>query len=92
VSDALAVGHPLRSEPQSLPDVRGTDAVCAKNRSPDGVAFSFQVSLNSVEPTMPDRCRNLLAKDRCRAALADEAEPDGPEVPGVIDALLLAGC
>jgi hypothetical protein len=92
VSDALAVGHPLRSEPQSLPDVRGTDAVCAKNRSPDGVAFSFHVSLNSVEPTMPDRCRNLLAKRDCRAALADEVEPHGPEVPGVIDALLLSGC
>jgi hypothetical protein len=32
----------------------------------------------------------LLAKDRCRLALADEFEPDGPEVAGVSGAAALA--
>jgi hypothetical protein len=80
------VGH----EPQSLPDVRGTDAVCSKYRRPAGVTFSFQVSLNKVEPTVTDGCRNLLTNNDWRAALADETEPLRPEMPGVVGSGLLA--
>jgi hypothetical protein len=40
--------------------------------------------LNKVEPTVTDGCRNLLTNNDWRAALADEAEPLGPEMPGVV--------
>jgi hypothetical protein len=66
------------------------DAVCAQYVRPAGVAFSFQVSEYSIEPAVPNRCFNLLSKDNCRAALADEPEHFGPEVAGVGSALLLA--
>lgn len=45
---------------------------------PDGVVESFQVSLNKIKPSVPNRCFNLLTKDDCRAALLDEPEPVGP--------------
>jgi hypothetical protein len=38
-----------------------------------------------------NRCFNLLTKDDSRAALADEIEPDRPEVPIVSGAFLSAG-
>jgi hypothetical protein len=81
------VGH----EEQPLPDVRRPDARSAQIRSPDGVALSFQVSANNVEPREASPARNLLSKDDWRAALADEAEPVGPEVPLVCGAASLAG-
>jgi hypothetical protein len=78
-SSTLIVCHPV----QSLSDVRRADAVCAQYRRPAGVAFSFQVSLYSIEPPLPNRSFNLLTKDCVRAALADEIEEDGPEMTGV---------
>ena len=74
------VGHPDGTEEQPLSDVRSPDARSAQIRSPDGVALSFQVSANNVEPREASPARNLLSKDDWRAALADEAEPLGPEV------------
>ena len=65
--------------------------MCAKNDRPNGVVFTFQVCGNKIEPTVPNRRRNLLAKDNIRAALADEVEPHGPEVPVIFDALLISG-
>jgi hypothetical protein len=65
--------------------------VCAQYHRPDGVRFSLQICRNSVEPPVPSRVRNLLAKDRDRAALADEPKPRRPKVPCVAGALLLAG-
>jgi hypothetical protein len=83
----LGVGH----EPQPLADMRGADAVCAQYCRPNGVAFALHVCTNSIEPAMPHRAFNLLSKDRCRAALADEVKPDWPEVTLVVGAELLAG-
>jgi hypothetical protein len=89
--DALGVGHPDGTEEQPLPDVRRPDARSAQIRSPDGVALSFQVSANNVEPREAIPARNLLSKDDWRAALADEAKPLGPEVPLVCGAASFAG-
>jgi hypothetical protein len=53
------VGH----EPQSLSDVRGADARSRHTDRPAGVVFTFQVSLNKVEPAVVNCCFNLLSKD-----------------------------
>ena len=74
------VGLPLGDEEEPLSDVRRPDARSAQIGGPDGVALSFQVSANNVEPREASPARNLLSKDDWRAALADEAEPLGPEV------------
>lgn len=63
----------------------------AQIRHPDGVTRSFQVSTNSIDPGEAILARNLLAKHRCRAALGDEAEEDGPQVTLVGLAFPLAG-
>lgn len=89
--DALGAGQPDGTEEQPLPDVRSPDARSAQIRSPDGVALSFQVSANNVEPRKAIPARNLLSKHDWRAALADETEPLGPEVAGVVEAEALAG-
>jgi len=81
-----AVGH----EPQSLPDVRCADARSRQTDRPDGVAFSFQVIANQIEPSVINRCFNLLTKDDVRAALADEAKPRRPKVARIVGAGLLA--
>lgn len=59
------------------------EAVCAQYDRPAGVVFSFQVCTYSIEPTVANRARNLLAKDALRAALAEEVEEGGPEVAGI---------
>jgi hypothetical protein len=86
-SFTVAVGH----EPQSLSDVRGTEARSAGIDRPDGVTRTFQVSANKVEPSEAVFARNLLAKADVRAALRDEASELGPEVPIVLVPALLAG-
>jgi hypothetical protein len=78
-SSVFGVSHPVKP----LSDVRRADAVCAQYTMPDGVAFSLQVCTYSVEPAVADRAFNLFTKDAVRAALADEAEERGPEVPVV---------
>jgi hypothetical protein len=55
----LGVGH----EPQSLSDVRSADARSRHTDRPAGVVFTFQVSLNKVEPSVVNRCFNLFSKD-----------------------------
>ena len=74
-----------------MPPVRGADAVCAQYDMPAGVAFSFQVALYSVEPTVANRCFNLLTKDDWRAADLDKVKEDGPEVALVCEAEFLSG-
>jgi hypothetical protein len=71
------------TEVQPLPDVRRTDAARSKYDRPNGVRRRFQVNVNNVEPAVSNRCCNLLSKDNCRAALADEACPMWPEVARV---------
>ena len=91
VSPALpsedGVGHPVKS----LSDVRRPDAVCSQNNSPAGVAFRLQVCAYSIEPTLSNRARNLLANDSHRAALSNESAERGPEVTTVRMAELIAG-
>src|SRR5581483_1005058 len=58
---------------------------------PAGVAFTFQVSENSIEPAPSNRRFNLLSKDCCRAALGDERKPRRPKVTLVIGRLAFAG-
>jgi hypothetical protein len=56
---ADGVGH----EVEPLSDVRRPDARSAQIRSRDGVARSFQVSANNVEPREASPARNLFSKD-----------------------------
>jgi hypothetical protein len=86
VSPTIGVGH----EPQSLSNVRRPDAASRQTNRPAGVTFSFQISLNKIEPSVLNRCFNLLTKDNSRAALADEIEPDRPEVSIIGNAFLRA--
>lgn len=78
---APGLGH----EPQALADVRSTDARSRDTGRCEGVADSFHVILNKVEPAVPNRCFNLLTKDDRRAALLDEVKPEGPQVPLVVE-------
>jgi hypothetical protein len=82
----FGVGHPV----QSLSEVGRADAVCAEYGRPEGVAFAFHVSRHKIEPAVPNRCFNLLSKHDCRTPLGDKSKEVGPEVAGVVDALLLA--
>src|SRR5215471_10154435 len=67
------------------------DTASWKYGRPAGVPFLLQVSENKVEPA-PSNCRlNLLSKDDCRSALADESHPRRPQVALVIGCLALAG-
>ena len=84
---AMGVGH----EPQALADVRRTDARSAQIDRPDGVTRCFQVSVNKVEPAEAVTACNLFAKHDARAALRDEAQPLGPEMPLVGKAKPAAG-
>jgi hypothetical protein len=61
--------------------VGSTDARRRKRDRPEGVIHGFQVILYKVEPRLCVLARNLLSKDDCRAALADEVLPGRPEVP-----------
>lgn len=67
------------------------DARSAQIGSRDGIAQCFQVSEYSGEPCTSIAARNLLDKERCRAALSDELEEDGPEVALVTGAASLPG-
>jgi hypothetical protein len=80
-------GHPV----QSLADMRGADARSAQIRRPDGVTLTFQVIVYKVKPGKGKRARNLFASNRCRSALADEAEELGPEVALVVESFAGAG-
>ena len=76
---------------QPLSLMRGTDAVCAQYNTPAGVAFSFHVSIYSIEPTMLNCIFNLFAKDIFRAALFDEIEEGWPQIPLIGKPFLLSG-
>jgi len=80
-SATCGVGQPLSDEPEPLSDMRRADARSAQICRPDGVARGFHVSTYKVEPTEAVLARNLLSKDDCRLALADEVVPMRPEVP-----------
>jgi len=77
---AVHVGHPVRA----VSDVRSTDARRRERDSPEGIIHVFQVSLYKVEPRVCVLACNLLSKDDCRLALADEPMEMRPQVPLVI--------
>jgi hypothetical protein len=86
-SASIGVGHPVAA----VPDVRSPDARRRQYDLPDGIIAAFQVILYSVEPEVASRACNLLPTEAVRSALLDEAEPDGPEVAGVVKAKPLTG-
>jgi hypothetical protein len=71
--------------------VRRSDTASWQYGRPNGETFRFQVMRHGVEPVIPNCSRNLLSKNDCRAALADETEPTRPKVPLVGATLPLAG-
>jgi hypothetical protein len=66
------------------------DASSAQIDGPNGISTPLHVSAYSGEPFKSKRPRNLLSKDRCRSALADEVEPNRPHVPTVKFSALLS--
>ena len=61
--------------------MRRTDARRRERDTPEGVTQGFQVSVYKVDPRLDSFARNLLSKDDCRPALADEVFKGWPEVP-----------
>jgi hypothetical protein len=86
VFEASGVGN----KPESIASVRRADSASWQYGRPDRVAFAFQIIGHGVKPSVPNRVCNLLAKDFCRASLADELEPIRPQVAIVFDAFLLS--
>jgi len=84
---ASAVGHPK----QSLSDMGRARARSAQICRPASVVQVFQVSEYSIEPSTSSLACNLLAKDRCRLALANETGELRPEVSLVVDAFSFSG-
>jgi hypothetical protein len=71
--------------------VRRAFARSAQIGTRDGIAQVFQVSKYSGEPFTSVRACNLLSKDRCRTALADEPAKLWPQVSGVFGAFSFPG-
>jgi hypothetical protein len=69
---------------EPLANVRGVDRESWEIGAPAGVAFSFQISANSVEPTIASLSRNLLSHDDRGPDGGDEAMKVGPQVPWIV--------
>jgi hypothetical protein len=63
--------------------MRRADARSRETDRPDGIAFTFQVIVNNVEPAVGNRCFNLFTKEDERLALRDEAKPRRPKMTGI---------
>jgi len=63
--------------------MRRADARSRQIGTPDGISQVLQVSAYSGEPFTSILARNLLSKDRWRAALGDECVKSGPEVSAI---------
>ena len=85
-SEAVGVGH----KPEAVPSVGRIDGTSRDNDRPAGVADAFQVSSDSVEPVLANRCRNLLSHEDSGPSGTGEAKQVGPQVPIVIGAALLS--
>jgi hypothetical protein len=70
---------------EPLAYVRGADRESRNIDRPPGVASCFQISSNSVEPSVPSLARNLFSQDDRGSAGGDEAVEVGPEVAGVVN-------
>jgi hypothetical protein len=69
---------------EPLAYVRGVDRESRNIDRPPGVASCFQISSNSIEPSVPSLSRNLLSQDDRGSAGGDEAVEVGPEVAGIV--------
>jgi hypothetical protein len=85
-STALGVGHVECDPVEALANVRGVDRESWEISAPAGVAFSFQISANSVEPTVASRSRNLFSQYHRGPDGTDEAMKVGPQVPWIVSA------
>ena len=65
--------------------MRGVDRESWEIGAPAGVAFSFQISANSVEPTVASRSRNLFSQYHRGPNGTDEAMKVGPQVPWIVN-------
>jgi hypothetical protein len=83
-SDALGVGHVDGDPVEALANVRGVDRESWEIGAPAGVTFSFQISANSVEPTVASRSRNLFSQYHRGPDGTDEAMKVGPQVPWIV--------
>jgi hypothetical protein len=85
LSVVRGVGHVAGDPVEPLSNVRGVDRESRNIDRPPGVASCFQISSNSVEPSVPSLSRNLFSHDDRGAAGGDEAVEVGPEVSGVVN-------
>jgi hypothetical protein len=84
-SRVVGVGQFVHCDPvESLANVRGVDRESWEIGAPAGVAFSFQISANSVEPTVASRSRNLFSQYHRGPDGTDEAMKVGPQVPWIV--------
>ena len=80
----MGVGHVAGDPVEPLAYMRGVDRESWEIDAPAGVAFSFQISANSVEPTVASRSRNLFSHDDRGPDGTDEAMKVGPQVPWIV--------
>jgi hypothetical protein len=90
-STACGVGHVPGDPVEPLPDVRSVDGASRNIDPPAGVTFSFQISPDSVEPTIASRSRNLFSHDDRGPDGADELKEVGPQVPWIVGPEAFAG-
>jgi len=69
---------------EPVPLVWRVDTASREIDRPCGVAFSLQISADSVEPTVASRSRNLLSHDDRGPAGTDEAMKVRPQMPWII--------
>jgi hypothetical protein len=85
-SRVVGVGQFVHCDPiESLANVRGVDRESRNIDRPPGVVSCFQISSNSIEPSVPSLSRNLLSHDDRGSAGDNEAVKVGPEVASVIN-------
>jgi len=72
------------SKPESISTVRGVDGTSRDNNPSTVVPDTFQVRSHSEEPTLANRCRNLLSHDDRGPAGTDEAMKVRPQMPWII--------
>jgi hypothetical protein len=83
----VIVGH----KPKAIASMGRIDGTSRDNGRPPGVVDAFQVSKDSVEPILANRCRNLFSHEDSGPAGTDEAKEVGPQVPVVILSSACAG-
>jgi len=84
LSVVLGVGQVHCDPIESLSNVRGVDRESRDIGPPAGVANSFQINANSVEPTVASRSRNLFSQYHRGPDGTDEAMKVGPQVPWIV--------